>query len=219
MRSLEPTEYTSAAASALAYRFQCESITPLGVPVLPLEKMTAAISAGFAEPSRERAGASRAASSAESLSRRLKDPNRSSTKTAPGGAAIPAFSRNAREEITVRMPQRSSECRIFSAPAVKLRFTAVLPARVTPRLARAPPTEAGNNRPTEESSAQCELTQRLNNSAAVSARPKVNFRPVESASASADQLRRAARMNPPDKVAAAVLRYSTAALPSSSTRW
>ncbi len=51
----------------MAIRFQCDSMTPLGVPVLPLEKMTAAMSSGFTRAARRDAGRKRAANIARSL--------------------------------------------------------------------------------------------------------------------------------------------------------
>src|SRR3989442_7850300 len=44
------TQYTCAMPSMFARTFRCDSITPFGVPVLPLEKMTVARWSGLRSP-------------------------------------------------------------------------------------------------------------------------------------------------------------------------
>ena len=101
MQSLGPTQYTCAAASAFEIRFQCDNITPLGVPVLPLEKITAAKSSGFPVPAKRRVESSLAASAAFAFANGVKVGSTSSRNTSPGSSGSLAFSRNTRDESTV----------------------------------------------------------------------------------------------------------------------
>src|ERR1700722_3562253 len=192
---------------------------PLGVPVLPLEKMTAATSSGFVAPARLPAGNNRAAAMVRALDVGLNVASTSSKKTVPGSSGSLAFSRKVGEERMVEIPHTEMACAMASSPEVKFRFTAVLPASVTPRLASAPPTDEGSNSPTQFDPTHFALIHFFKSSAAVSVSPKLSCLPVESAIAMDDQRRLAAVMNRWDSVLDAFLRYSAAWVPSSSTRW
>ena len=100
----------------------------------------------------------------------------------------------------VEIPQVEMTCAMASSPAVKFRLTAVLPASVTPRLASAPPTDAGSSSPMQRDAAQWAPIHFFKSSAAVRVWPKVSCLPVESATAIDDQWRLAARMNRCDRV-------------------
>ena len=109
-----------ASESALANTLAWVSITPLGAPVLPLEKM---IVARFGLASRRGPyrrfridiGVNRAEINARSLSLPVTSWRRSSRNAIPGISGRPAFSRNFRDVRMVLMP----DCRIArsSVPA------------------------------------------------------------------------------------------------------
>ena len=84
-------------------------MTPLGTPVMPLEKMTAASESGVRRPRREqRRGAKRAASQRAQLGERrggLEQDLR--CRPCRAAASIFALARKAREVMTVRMPHCS----------------------------------------------------------------------------------------------------------------
>jgi len=87
------------------------------------------------------------------------------------------------------MAQRSIAASIDSRPAVKFRLTTTLPATATAILASAPPTDAGSSRPMSACEPVRRRTARARSRLAMSARPKVSSRPVESAIANDDQRR------------------------------
>ena len=138
-------------ASTLERMLWCDSITPLGVPVLPLEKMTVARSSGVWRLSRRgessrRAGESKALTAVDDFLERRRSLSRiSSRKTMPSMASRLALARKIREVRMVRMPHCCDGRSHRFAPAVKFRFTGTLPARRTAMLASAPPTRGGQD--------------------------------------------------------------------------
>src|SRR5580698_2045096 len=185
-------------------------MTPLGVPVLPLEKMTAARSSGCTWPTRRRAGSNRAAAIVSALDAGVNAANKSSRNMVPGNSGSLAFSRKVREEKMVEIPHFSIACAMASSPAVKFRLTAVLPASVTPRFASAPPTDDGSSSPMERDPPQFVWIHFLSNNTAERVSPKVSCLPVESASAVDDQYFFAASTNRRDSVLPALLLHSAA---------
>ena len=155
--------------STLAMTLRWESITPLGLPVLPLENMMVA-SSPFSG-ARFAAGMNRARSRAWIFRAGLKFGSRSSRKTMPSRSASLALARKAREVKMVRI----SHCPIAedndSSPAVKLRFTGILPASKMATLATAPPTVAGSMRPIILSVGRAALSQSASRRLPVRRRP------------------------------------------------
>jgi len=177
----------------------CVSITPLGTPVLPLEKITVAISCGSAggqkSRSRRLAGNRRTAASINAFCVADVDASMSSRKIMPAIVSMPAFARKVFDVTIVRMPQRSIAAAIASWPAVKFRLTGMQPAIDVPMLASAPPTEAGNSSPTYRDGSGSRRIARESSRLPTSARPKVSSRPVESAMQNEANCRFAVRMN------------------------
>ena len=132
-------------------------MTPLGTPVLPLEKTIVASdseSPSFAK-SRDSAEAGRtnAMANMRAFARDVNPAITSSRKTMPSIGAISARAMNFRDVRMVVIPQRSTAPAIDSRPAVKFRFTDVLPASAVATFASAPPTDAGSRMPMRGSSA------------------------------------------------------------------
>src|SRR5262245_2286822 len=199
MTSLPPSSKTFIAASMFARTLRCDSITPFGMPVLPLEKITVASeSTSFSGTNRRlsaAAGRTAAATAIAALAAAGVSASRSSRKTMPGISSSPALARNVRDVRIVRMPVRSIAAAIASRPTVKFRLTGTRPAIDVAMLASAPATEAGSRSPTSRSPTVRLRTIRASNRLPTRARPNVSSRPVESAMHSAERRAFATRTN------------------------
>src|SRR5579872_6185920 len=122
-------------------------MTPLGVPVLPLEKITVARESGDFLEQRSRAGRRRARSRALNFSSLVDLARMSSIYIAPCGVSSLALERNAFEVMIVEMRHCSMAADMASRPAVKFRLTGIVPASVMARLVSAPPTDGGSRTP------------------------------------------------------------------------
>ncbi|OLC83469.1 MAG: hypothetical protein AUH72_04350 [Acidobacteria bacterium 13_1_40CM_4_65_8] len=168
-----------------ARMLRCDSITPFGTPVLPLEKMTVASESTSFSCTNSRLIAAAGNTDVASATPIFAGPDvcssKSSRNTMPGISSRPAFDRNTREVRIVRMPQRSTAAVIASRPAVKFKLTGALPAMVVAIFASAPPTDAGSRRPMRSSPAVRRRMMRESSRLPMSARPNVSSQPVVSA--------------------------------------
>ena len=198
--SFGPMSNTCPIDSMLDRMFRCESITPFGMPVLPLEKITdvrsSALSAcGTSQREMAEDGSTNAVTSMPSFETAENPCSTSSRYSMPSIGSMDAFFRKIREVMIVRISARSTAAAMASRPMVKLRLTATLPASVVPMFASAPPTEAGRTRPMLRSSGATRRSQRESSRPATSTLPNRSVRPDESAIEKDHQRRFAVRMN------------------------
>ena len=176
IRSLLPSENSWPNPSVLERMLWWESITPFGIPVVPLENITVASESGpcfsrLYRIRRRHEGSKKATMLIQGFCKGVISFITSSRRTVSFMAWSFALAMNVREVKVVRMPHCSAADAIASRPAVKLILTGILPASSTAIFAKAPPIDAGNRSPIIESFGHCFRNHRASNRLATSAFP------------------------------------------------
>jgi hypothetical protein len=199
---------------------RCESMTPFGMPVLPLEKITdvrssAVAACGTSQREMARAGSTKAVTSVTIFETAPNSFITSSRNTMPSIGSMDAFFRKIRDVMIVRISARSTAAAIASRPMVKLRLTATLPGQRRADVGQ----RASDGR--REHQADVLLRRRLARSQRESSRPATStlpnrsLRPDESAIENDHQRRFAVRMNRTASVSVAGRRMVATWQPSS----